>query len=69
MEMVADTWQQFTVLYKDSWRFRRTTAIRRQVLGTGKKVYGIQWQAQRNDDSNGIAEIQDFWIDDVYFIE
>jgi hypothetical protein len=68
MEMVADTWQQFTVLYKD---LVISPDYGYQTPGPwdGKKVYGIQWQAQRNDDVNGIAEIQDFWIDDVYFIE
>ena len=68
MEMVADTWQQFTVLYKDLV-ISQDYGYQMPGPWDGKKVYGIQWQAQRNDDANGIAEIQDFWIDDVYFIE
>jgi hypothetical protein len=35
----------------------------------GKKVYGINWQGQKNSLPDAGAEAVDFWIDDVYFIQ
>jgi hypothetical protein len=35
----------------------------------GKKVYGINWQAQKNSAVSAGPVTTDFWVDDVYFIQ
>lgn len=72
------TWQRFTVVLDagdagvapaggiaidPSWGFQQA-----QWIPT--KVYGINWQAQRNTDPDaGPPLMTDVWVDDVYFIE
>jgi hypothetical protein len=76
MEMVTGEWQQFTVLFTDlmispDFGYQDPSPFVSTDGGPSgnKQVYGINWQAQRNDLPNGIPEIEDFWVDDVYFIK
>lgn len=67
-ESVTSTWQQYVVLYA-ALAIDPTFGYQNPSPWDGKKVYGINWQAQRNDPADGGVETEDFWVDDVYFIE
>jgi hypothetical protein len=75
----TETWQQFTVRLDagadggvapsdgisidPSWGYQQAQWIPTQV-------YGVNWQAQRNETPDaGPPLMTDIWIDDVYFIE
>jgi hypothetical protein len=76
VQMTGD-WQQFIVLFKDlkidpNFGFQTpgpfTNGEAGVVVGS-KKVYGINWQAQKNSMTTDGAESFDFWVDDVYFVQ
>ena len=69
-EMFTTEWQQFTVSFNDamfaidpSWGYQSVSAW------DGKKIYGINWQTQKNTPSDAGALGVEFWVDDVYFIQ
>lgn len=66
-KMVTGDWQQFTVLFKDL----NIEGFGYMMPGPwdGKKVYGINWQGQKNTDADAGAVTADLWIDDVYFVQ
>jgi hypothetical protein len=81
-EMVTGEWQHFTVLYPDlmiatDWGYQYPSPFYIPAGGDAgdagtagsTKVYGINWQAQKNSVNDGGLEIEDFWVDDVYFIK
>ena len=70
-EMFTSEWQEFTVLFNDpafaidtSWGYQGVSPW------DGKKIYGINWQTQKNTPPDaGAALGVEFWVDDVYFIK
>jgi hypothetical protein len=72
-------WQQFVVLFKDlaidplfgfmhPAPFTDTDAGAGQIIGS-EKVYGVNWQGQKNSIDDAGAVGMDFWVDDVYFVQ
>jgi hypothetical protein len=70
-EMFTGDWQEFMVLFNDpafaidpSWGYQGVSPW------DGKKIYGINWQTQKNTPPDaGAALGVEFWVDDVYFIK
>jgi hypothetical protein len=67
-EMVTGDWQRFTVMFGDL-QIDPNFGYQNPAPWDGKKVYGINWQGQKNSVPDAGAETVDFWIDDVYFIQ
>ncbi|MDP9150071.1 MAG: hypothetical protein M3O36_09045 [Myxococcota bacterium] len=66
----TSTWQQFTLLFRDA-RFAvdPTWGWMFPPKWTGKNVYGVNWQAQKNSLTSDGPITTDIWVDDVYFIQ
>jgi hypothetical protein len=69
-EMFTSEWQEFTVLFNDpafaidpSWGYQSVS------IWDGKKIYGVNWQSQKNTPADAGALGVEFWVDDVYFIQ
>jgi hypothetical protein len=69
-EMFTSEWQEFTVLFDDpafaidpSWGYQAVSPW------DGKKIYGINWQTQKNTPPDAGALGVEFWVDDVYFVQ
>ncbi len=67
-EMITGDWQEYTLLFTDL-AIDPTFGFQMPAPWDGKKVYGINWQAQKNSVADGGVETEDFWVDDVYFIK
>jgi len=69
-EMFTGEWQEFTLLFTDpsfaidpSWGYQGASPW------DGKKIYGINWQSQKNTSPDAGALGFEFSVDDVYFIQ
>jgi hypothetical protein len=67
-ETLTGDWQRYTLLFAEL-SIDPTFGYQNPGVWDGKKVYGINWQAQRNSLPDGGTETEDFWVDDVYFIK
>ncbi|MDP9036448.1 MAG: hypothetical protein M3O50_16730 [Myxococcota bacterium] len=66
----TSTWQQFTLLFRDAqFAVDPTWGWMNPPKWTGKNVYGVNWQAQKNSLTSDAPITTDIWVDDVYFIK
>jgi hypothetical protein len=66
-EMITGDWQRYTLLFADV--MIEDFGYQSPGPWDGKKVYGINWQAQKNSEPDAGAETEDLWVDDVYFVK